>query len=195
MASARPPCPVEEHKVRLRAESFADHYSHARLFFRSQSEIEQAHLASALVFELSKVTLEHVRNRVMANLVNVDETLAQRVADGLAMALPKASAAAVAPVDMDASPALRIVGKYPETLKGRSVGILVSDGADGAIVAAIKAAVEGEGGTVKIVAPKIGGVTLKGGKTLKADGSSLERPRSSSMRSRSSCRRPAVPRF
>lgn len=164
------PVPVEEHKVRLRAESFADHYSHARLFFRSQSESEQAHIATALVFELSKVTLEHVRNRVMANLVNVDEALAQRVADGLAMALPKASAAAVAPVDMDASPALRIVGKYPETLKGRSVGILVSDGADGAIVAAIKSSVESEGGTVKIVAPKIGGVTLKGGKALKADG-------------------------
>jgi catalase len=164
------PVPVEEHKVRLRAESFADHYSHARLFFRSQSESEQAHIATALVFELSKVTLEHVRNRVMANLVNVDEALAQRVADGLAMALPKASAAAVAPVDMDASPALRIVGKYPETLQGRSVGILVSDGADGAIVAAIKSSVESEGGTVKIVAPKIGGVTLKGGKALKADG-------------------------
>ncbi len=162
--------PVEEHKVRLRSESFADHYSQARLFFRSQSETEQAHMASALVFELSKVTLEHVRIRVLANLVNVDESLARRVAEGLAMPLPKASDPAVKPIDMDASPALRIVGKYPETLKGRSVGILVSEGADGALVAAIKAAVEGEGGTVKIVAPKIGGVTLKGGKTLKADG-------------------------
>ncbi len=162
--------PVEKHKVRLRAESFADHYSHARLFFRSQSEIEQAHLASALVFELSKVTLEHVRNRVMSNLVNVDQTLAQRVADGLAMPLPKASKPAVTPVDMEPSPALRGVGKYPETLKGRTVGILVSDGADGAQITAVKAAVEGDGGTVKIIAPKIGGVKLKGGKMLKADG-------------------------
>ena len=162
--------PVEGHKLRRRSERFADHYSHARLFFRSQSEIEQAHLASALVFELSKVTLAHVRSRAMSNLANVDETLAQRVADGLGMPLPKASSAAVAATDMDLSPALRIVGKYPETLKGRAVGILVSDGADGAVVAALKAAVEGEGGTVKIVAPKIGGVTLKDGKTLKADG-------------------------
>jgi catalase len=162
--------PVEEHKVRLRADSFADHYSHARLFFRSQSQIEQAHLASALVFELSKVTLEHVRTRVMANLVNVDETLAQRVADGLAMNLPKASDAAVETADMEVSPALRIVGKYPETLKGRAVGILVSDGADGVLVEAVKAAVEGDGGTVKIVAPKIGGVKLKDGTMLKVDG-------------------------
>ena len=162
--------PVEETKVRIRAETFADHYSQARLFFASQTEIEQAHLASALVFELSKVTLDHVRNRVLGNLRNIDETLAQRVADGLNVPLPAANEAASAPFDMDASPALRIVGKYPDTLKGRAVGILVTDGADGAVVEAVKAAAEAEGATVKIVAPKIGGVKLKGGKKLKADG-------------------------
>ncbi|MGZ9101071.1 MAG: catalase, partial [Brevundimonas sp.] len=162
--------PVEETKVRLRAESFADHYSQARLFFRSQTDIEKAHLASALVFELSKVTMDHVRNRVLANVRNVDETLAQRAADGLNVALPAKNDAAARPFDMDESPALRIVGKYPDTLKGRAVGILVTDGADGAVVEAVKAAAEADGATVKIVAPKIGGVILKGGKKLKADG-------------------------
>ncbi|MFJ6023106.1 catalase [Brevundimonas sp. NPDC092305] len=162
--------PMEETKVRLRAESFADHFSQARLFFRSQTEIEQAHLASALVFELSKVTMDHVRNRVLANLRNVDETLAQRAADGMNVALPAKADAAAKPFDMDDSPALRIVGKYPDTLKGRAVGILVTDGADGAVIEAVRAAAEADGATVKIVAPKIGGVTLKGGKTLKADG-------------------------
>ncbi|WP_292079009.1 MULTISPECIES: catalase [Brevundimonas] len=164
------PVPVEGEKVRLRAESFADHYSQARLFFRSQTEIEQAHLASAIVFELSKVSLAHVRERVLANLQNVDETLAQRVADGLNLPLPKASDPGVAPIDLDASPALRIVGKYPDTLKGRKVAILVADGSDGAVVDAVKAAVEGDGGSVFIVAPKVGGAKLKDGKTLVADG-------------------------
>ncbi|WP_336976743.1 catalase [Brevundimonas nasdae] len=164
------PIPVEGEKVRLRAESFADHYSQARLFFRSQTEIEQAHLASAIVFELSKVSLAHVRERVLANLQNVDETLAQRVAGGLNLPLPKASEPGVAPIDLDASPALRIVGKYPDTLKGRKVAILVADGSDGAVVDAVKAAVEGDGGSVFIVAPKIGGAKLKDGKTLAADG-------------------------
>ncbi len=42
-------------KSRVRAESFSDHYSQARQFFISQSAHEQAHMASALVFELSKV--------------------------------------------------------------------------------------------------------------------------------------------
>ena len=50
-------------KGRVRAESFADHYSQARLFYRSQTAPEQAHIASALVFELSKVEELHVRER------------------------------------------------------------------------------------------------------------------------------------
>jgi len=162
--------PQEGSKVRLRAESFADHYSHARLFYRSQTKTEQAHLASALVFELSKLTLQHVRDRVLANLQNVDAALAERVAAGLGATLPAKSKAAKEPEDMNASPALRIIGKYPPSLRGRSIGILVSDGADGAVVQAISAAARREGASVKIVAPKIGGVTLESGKPLKVDG-------------------------
>ncbi|WP_293825445.1 catalase [uncultured Brevundimonas sp.] len=164
------PIPVQGEKVRLRAETFADHYSQARLFFRSQTEIEQAHLASAIVFELSKVSLANVRERILANLQNVDETLAQRVADGLNLPLPAASEPAVAPIDLEPSPALRIVGKYPDTLKGRKVAVLVADGSDGTVVDAVRAAVEGDGGSIFIVAPKIGGAKLKDGSTLAADG-------------------------
>ena len=162
--------PADGAKVRLRAESFADHYSHARLFYTSQTEIEQAHIATALVFELSKVALPHIRARVVGNLRNVDEALAKRVATGLNMPLPPKSAAAASVQEMDPSPALRIVGKYAPTLQGRSVGILVTDGADGQVVSSIKKAVQDAGGTAKIVAPKIGGVTLKNGKLLPADG-------------------------
>ncbi len=164
------PIPVEGEKVRLRAETFADHYSQARLFFRSQSKPEQAHLASAIVFELSKVSLDHVRQRILSNLMNVDEDLAKRVAHGLNLPLPKASAPAVKPVDLEPSPALRILGKYPDTLKGRKVAILVADGSDGAVVEAVRKAVDGDGGSVFIVAPKIGGAKLADGSTLAVDG-------------------------
>ena len=157
-------------KVRLRAESFADHYSHARLFYLSQTEIEQAHIATALVFELSKVSFPHIRDRIVGNLRNVEETLAKRVAGGLNVALPPKSKAAAAVQDMEPSPALRIVGKYPPTLQGRAVGILVTDGADGQVVSTIKKAVTDQGGVAKIIAPKIGGVTLKNAKELPADG-------------------------
>ena len=161
--------PLDGLKARLRSETFADHYSQARLFYRSQSATEQAHLASAIVFELSKVTLDHVRTRVLANLRNVDESLASRVAEGLGEKLPLKSAAAVEPRDLALSPALRIIGKYLPTLNGRSVGILVTDGADGAIVEALKTAVIARGAKVKVIAPKIAGVALKGGEHCPAD--------------------------
>ncbi len=164
------PAPADGEKVRLRAESFADHFSQARLFFRSQTDIEQTHLINALVFELSKVTLDHVRMRVLANLRHVDDDLAGRVADGLGTGLPTATKAAVQPQDMEPSEALRIVGKYPATLAGRCVAILVSDGADGKLIKAVKKAVEAEGATVKIIASKIGGVVVKDGSKLPADG-------------------------
>ena len=111
-----------------------------------------------------------MRIRVLANLRNVDDTLAERVANGLGEQLPPKSAAAVEPKDMALSPALRIVGKYPPSLNGRAVGILVCDGADGADIAAVRSAVEDEGGTVKIIAAKVGGVALKDGTRLKVDG-------------------------
>jgi catalase len=158
-------------KGRVRAESFADHYSQARLFFRSQSKPEQAHLASALVFELSKVETAHVREAVVGHLRHVDQALAQRVADGLGMdALPPAPPAAVAPQDMPPSPALQLIGKMKPTLQGRAIGILVHDGSDAATVKALQKAARDAGATVKIVAPKLGGAKLSDGKKLAADG-------------------------
>ena len=70
---------------RIRSETFADHYSQARLFFRSQTAPEQAHLASALVFELSKVETPHIREAMVGHLLNIDPDLGRRVADGLAL--------------------------------------------------------------------------------------------------------------
>jgi len=164
------PATFDGPKQRIRAETFADHYSQPRQYWRSLTDPEQAHTASAIVFELSKVTLGHVRNRVLSNLRNLDETLAQRVADGLNLPLPEASTPAAQPQDLPPSPAVRIIGKYEDSLKGRKVGILVHDGSDGDLIDAVKSAAEAEGATVMIVAPKIGGATLANGKTLAVDG-------------------------
>jgi catalase len=153
----------------VRSELFNDHYSQARQFYRSQLPIEQAHLASALVFELSKVTIEAVRTRVLSRLRNVDEELASRVADGLAMPLPPKAEAARAPIDLPVSDALSIVKNAVPTLKGRKVGILFDEGSDLAAIEAMKQRVVQAGGTAVLIAPKVGGIPVKGG-TLKADG-------------------------
>jgi len=161
--------PEEEGKLRLRPELFADHYSQARLFYRSQTPIEQAHIATALVFELSKVNLEHVRTRVLSRLLNIDEDLATRVADGLAMPLPEAAPAARAPVDMEPSPALSILKHGQPPLTGRKIGLLFAEGSDKAAIEKLQAELEQAGATVMLVSPKVGEQTLKGG-TLKAHG-------------------------
>ncbi len=159
-------------KLRIRPESFADHYSQARLFFRSLDAPEQAHLASALVFELSKVDIAAIRTRMLGNLINVDPDLAKRVADGLNMPLPKANPTAAPVLDMDPSPALRIISGPLEfhTLKGRKVGVLVADGSDAAEVTAVTSAVAKAGGKAMIIAPKIGGANLSDGSLLPVDG-------------------------
>ena len=163
--------PVEDTKVRLRPESFADHYSQARLFFQSQSKTEQGHMVSALVFELSKVTLPHIRERMLANLVNVDPLLAKRVAAGLGVKDVPAASLSAAPVKtMKSSPSLRIIDKYKPTLEGRCVGILLTNGADDKILNALKAELKKKGCAFKLIAQMIGGVTLKNGTHIPVDG-------------------------
>ena len=160
----------EGDKLRVRAELFADHYSQARMFFRSLTPNEQAHCASSFVFELSKVALEQPPSRMVANLRNVDEDLAQRVANGLGIELPKKSKAARQPIDLGPSDALSIQKNMKATLQGRAVGVLFADGSDGALIKRVTNAVESAGGHVVLIAPKIGGATLADGRQLKADG-------------------------
>ncbi|MEJ7670491.1 MAG: catalase [Casimicrobiaceae bacterium] len=158
-------------KGRIRAESFADHYSQARQFYRSQTKYEQAHIASALVFELSKVEHLHIREAMVGHLRHIEEDLAQRVATGLALEkMPDAPVAAAPVLELDPSPALQIIGKMKDTLEGRAIGILVADGSDGAVIKKISKAAKAAGATVKIVAPKVGGARLADGSMLAVDG-------------------------
>jgi catalase len=158
-------------KGRIRADSFADHYSQARQFYLSQTTYEQAHIASALVFELSKVDHMHVRQAIVGHLRHIDESLAQRVAAGLGFGKLPAAPITAAPVqEMKPSPALQIIGKMKDTLMGRAIGILIADGSDGAAVKTLEISARDAGATVKIVAPKVAGVKLADGSLLGADG-------------------------
>ncbi|WCT72607.1 catalase [Sphingomonas naphthae] len=156
-------------KLRIRPESFADHYSQARQFLLSQEPIEQKHIGDALVFELSKVERPDIRSRVVSHLVNIDADLAATVADGLGMPVPEAAQAA-RPTNTDLAPsaALSIVRNGPNAFAGRKVGILVTDGTDAKLFAALTAALDAEDALFEVVAPKIGGATLSDGTLLAA---------------------------
>ena len=161
---------IDAPKVRLRAESFADHYSQARQFFNSQTGPEQKHIAMALTFELSKVEDIVIRERMVAHLLNIDEALGATVADKLGIEkLPKPADAAITPrEDLPASPALSIIENGPESFAGRKVGVLVSNGCDGKLLAALQAALAEEGAVMELVAPKVGGVETADGNRLPA---------------------------
>ena len=157
-------------KRRVRAESFADHFSQARQFFSSQTPVEQDHIVAAFVFELSKVERPDIRARMVANLRNVDDDLAQQVADGLGLAeLPEPAPAARPAVDLPESPALSILRNAPDSFAGRKLGVLVTDGADDSLLSGLRDAFEGEGAMVELVAPTVGGITTAGGELLAAD--------------------------
>jgi len=153
-------------KQRVRGEKFADHYSQARQFFISQSEPEQTHIKDAFVFELSKVETLAIRARMVSHLMNVDAGLANKVADGLGLtAMPKAAEPARPVIqDLPSSLALSIVKNGPKSFKGRKLGVLVTDGVDAALLAALTKAATDEGALIELVAPKIGGVTDSTGK-------------------------------
>ena len=157
-------------KCRIRTESFADHYSQARQFYISLSSYEQAHLASALVFELSKVEHPHIRVAMVGHLRHIEEDLAQRVATGIGIDdLPQAPTAAVVK-ELPASAALQVIGNMKDTLEGRAIGLLIADGSDAANIDDVKKSVAGAGATVTLVAAKIGKVKLSDGSSLKVDG-------------------------
>lgn len=155
-------------KGRIRAESFADHYSQPRMFYRSQTATGQAHIASAYAFELGKVDTAHVRTRTLSHLRHIDEDLANRVATALGMELPEPADAAAPVQDLETSKAVQTIGITPKSLEGRLVGILVAEGSSHSEVEKFEKAARAAGANVKIVAPNKE-VTLDNGTRIQTD--------------------------
>ncbi len=157
-------------KRRVRSESFADHYSQAKQFFDSQTDVEQTHITNAFVFELSKVDHLHIQQRMVAGLRNIDVDLAQDVADGIGIDLPEAlDAARPTRTDLEPSPALSIIAEPLESFAGRKVGVLVADGSDAQVLKHLRAGAKKEGMTIAFVAPKVRGITDSNGDPIDVD--------------------------
>ena len=147
------PEPMEGVKARVRSATFADHFSQAGLFWRSQATWEQDHIVAAFCFELGKVEAVAIRERMVSTLTQVDSALAARVADGLGMPIP------AAPVGSENVPrthkpkrdaALSMAAAQSDSIVGRKVAVLVADGVDAASIGALRKALEAGGASVKI---------------------------------------------
>ena len=182
------PAQTEGTKVRVRAESFGDHYGQAKLFWNSMTEVEREHIIGALQFELSKVETREIRLRMLDHLAKINPTLHTQVAMALGEIktkasdpqpknLPKAVASSngvtaesntTASGGLDRTAGLSLEENPKTTIKSRKVAIAVADGVDTAQVNAIKAALIKAGALPQIVAPHIGEVTGADGKSTLA---------------------------
>jgi len=165
-----------EHKVRGKAERFADHYTQATLFFNSQTPVEQQHIINAFRFELSKVQVPAIRERMVSSLRNVSEELAEAVAEGLGItempaAMPKVLQKRVRAEVAESKPLSLFARPGNVGIQARRIAVLIADGVNGDHARAIAARLRSEGAVPVFVAPKLGAVKTAKGAPLQADAS------------------------
>jgi catalase len=152
--------PMHGEKIRQRSASFADHFSQAALFWRSQSAWEKDHIVSAFLFELGKVEVEAIRERMVSMLNQIDKLLAFRVAEGLGIPAPKNSSKAdnaLKTGEPDMDPALSMANTRKDNIIGRKIAVLIADNVDKTSLELCKA-LEAEHAVIKFIAPRAGEV-------------------------------------
>ena len=177
---------IDAKKIRSRSSSFSDHYSQPALFYRSLTDWEQEHVADAYTFELGKCTYDHIKERMLYVIKQIDKDLALKVADGLGMKIPSKidqpinqAIGADANVEehqptpkkkyLKKSAALSLTHLNSDSIATRKIAFLVGDGFNGAQVKKIKEALVSKNAVVHLVAPHGGTVKCDLGKEHPVD--------------------------
>ncbi|QEW07517.1 catalase [Nitrincola iocasae] len=168
---------LEVDKVRGKPEKFFEHYVQATLFFDSQTAAEKEHIIAAFRFELSKVGVRAIRERMLSSLVNVSVQLAAKVAAGLGMEVPAAMSKVIAdpPLpEVTVSPALSLMALPGDGgIRTRQIAMLVESGVQHASLASLYDILTDAGAVVHWVGPRVGLFTGSCGEKIQA-GKSME---------------------
>ncbi|UKT66145.1 catalase [Pedobacter mucosus] len=181
---------IDARKVRARSSSFLDHFSQARLFLNSQSAAEKNHLTDALCFELGKVKMVSIRERMLGLLAHIDKGLAAAVAYSLGLHVPEiplstlngsipadADLADYTPIEKEGtlakSEALSMQSTVKDTVSTRKIAILAADGVDGKSLSKMKDLLVSKGAIVHIIAPKLGEIISSEDQHIQTDESFL----------------------
>jgi catalase len=160
-------------KVRGRPEKFAEHYLQATLFFESQTPQEQAHIVGGFRFELSKVTVPAIRERMVSSLRNVSEALASAVAEGLGVELPEPMPRAIKRIpkpEVTASKALSLLALPGDGgIATRKIAIFIANGVEGESLTAIMDALSEAGAVTRLLGSRLGTVTSEAGEAFEID--------------------------
>lgn len=160
---------VDGNKVRERSPSFSEYYAQPRLFWNSQTPIEQQHIIDAFSFELSKVVREWIRERVVDQLACVDVHLAQAVADNLGIALTDEQKKRTPPADVNGlkkDPTLSLYTIPGGNVKGRVVAVLLNQKTASADVLALLKGLKAQGVHAKLLYSRMGEVAADDGSKL-----------------------------
>ncbi|MBA3943489.1 MAG: catalase [Herpetosiphonaceae bacterium] len=163
------PAQVEGPKVRVRSETFGDHFSQATLFWNSMSTVEQEHIAEALQFELGKVQVIAIRERMIALLARINRDLAVQVAYGIGVAATFDSPPPTDPSNIRKAPGLSMLDTVKDTIKTRRIAILAMDGVDLAELTEIQAALKAAGARSQIVSKFLSPIKSSDGKDIVPD--------------------------
>jgi catalase len=167
---------TEPPKIRRRSTSFDDHFSQASFFWNSQGPADKDHIIAAFQFELSRVEVPAVRQRVVDNLAHVDAKLARKVAEPLGIAVPDAKAAAGragfrdvrSKLPLEASPALSMESSGT-SIATRRVAVLVANGVEIGALRVIQQALQDAGATSRVISDHLGCVATSSGQQLAVD--------------------------
>ena len=177
---------IDAKKIRERSETFNDHFSQPALFYRSLKPWEQKHVAEAYTFELGKCTYDHIKQRMLYILNQIDEDLANKVANGLGMQIPdqvegplNQAIGADADVEKHQPPKKKIYLEKSEALSqthlennsivSRKIAVLVSDGFSHEDFSEIKNTLEDKGAVLNLIATHGGTVICNKDKEHKVD--------------------------
>lgn len=167
---------ISGHKLRQRSETFSDHFSQPRLYYKSLAPHEQKHVVDAYTFELSKVQRKHIRERqVQQILANIDLDLARQVGANLGIEVPDLTLD-YKKTAVEKSAKLSFLAFPPEDIQGRKVAVLIHNLVKSDELEAMKNWAIKEGVTLHLLAPSLAPVKDHQNKIITADGMQMAEP-------------------
>ncbi len=132
---------------------FENHYSQARMFWKSMSAVEAEHIVAAFAFELGKVEVPDIRSAVVAQLVG--STMGWRAQVAAKLGFPS-------------RPRSRSTTRWPRRrrcprsvsatrIESRKIAVLAADGVDVVGTQRFKELMDQRGAVVEVLAPVAGG--------------------------------------
>lgn len=177
---------IDANKIRTRSESFIDFFSQPALFYRSLKDWEKQHVMEAYSFELGKCKHQHIQERMLWMVKEINMDLAEKVAKNLGIEIPESIDEPInqaigadskvkefqpqkAKNYLDESPALSQANTKFNTIATRQIAVLVANGFSMKDFERMTQNLINEKAIIKLISPQGGTITCDAGMKHKTD--------------------------